>query len=341
MSDLPAPPAQAQPLAPPVAAPLKPVTYDQALIAIRGPWRGIVAIVLLVVGYFIASTVFGLIAIVIDVSTGEMTQEDLLSGTIGFTPAVMFFNNLSLAALIPISMLLQRWLFGVRFRTLWSVAGRIRWVWMARLAIVIVPAWLLYIGLSFVLEPAGEVRLDASVIALIVIVLLTTPLQAAGEEVGARGLIQRSAGSWFANPTLSFVVSTILSGALFCLAHAAGDPWLIAYYFTFGASMSLVARFSGGLEAPMLIHATNNVLIFVPAVLFGQLDEGIDRSEGAGGPFMLFPMAMCLAAAGFTAWWARRQGVETTAPPAITVAMEKVLAAPKFVPPVPITEPGI
>ena len=312
-----------EPLAPPRA-----VSYDQALVAIRGPWRGIVAIVLLLIGYLIVSTLFGLIAIFIDVATGALSQNDLLAGTIGFTPAVMFFNNLSLAALIPISMLLQRWLFGVRFRTLWSVAGRIRWAWMARLAVVIVPAWLLYIGLSFVLEPAGEVRLDASVVALIVIVVLTTPLQAAGEEVGARGLIQRSAGSWFTNPALSFVVSTLLSGGLFCLAHAAGDPWLIAYYFTFGASMSIAARFSGGLEAPMLVHATNNVLIFIPAVLFGQLDEGIDRSDGAGGPFMLFPMAMCLAAAGFTALWARRYRVETTSAPLVTVKMEKALAAP-------------
>jgi len=324
MSDLPPPPVAASP---------HPVTYDQALVAIRGPWRGIVAIVLLVVGYFISSTFFGLIAIVIDLSTGAMTQNDLLSGTVAFTPAVMLFNNLGLASLIPISMLIQRWLFGVRFRTLWSVAGRIRWAWMARLAIVIVPAWLLYIALSFALEPAGEVRIDASVIALIVIVVLTTPLQAAGEEIGARGLIQRSAGSWFTNPALSFVVSTLLSGGLFCVAHAAGDPWLIAYYFLFGASMSVAARFSGGLEAPMLIHATNNVLIFIPAVLFGQLDEGIDRSEGAGGPFMLLPMAMCLAAAGFTAWWARRHRIETKAPPAISIAMEKALAAPNFPPP--------
>ena len=316
------------PVAPPVLAPPRPVTYDQALVAIRGPWRGIVAIVLLIVGYFIASTLFGLIAIVIDLSTGAMTQDDLLTGTIGFTPAVMLFNNLGLAALIPISMLLQRWLFGVRFRTLWSVAGRIRWAWMARLAVVIVPAWLLYIGLSFALEPAGEVRIDPSVVALIVIVVLTTPLQAAGEEVGARGLIQRSAGSWFTNPALSFVVSTLLSGGLFCLAHAAGDPWLIAYYFLFGASMSVAARFSGGLEAPMLIHATNNVLIFIPAVLFGQLDQGIDRSEGAGGPFMLFPMAMCVAAAAFTALWARRHRLEIKAAPLITVKMERALAAP-------------
>ena len=148
--------------------------------------------------------------------------------------------------------------------------------------------------------------------------MLTTPLQAAGEEYGARGLIQRSAGSWFRSPVAAFLVGTLISGAVFALAHLAADPWLIAYYFIFGVSGSIAARGTGGLEAPVLVHAVNNVLILIPAALLGQLEKGIDRSAGAGGPFILVPIAMCLAAALFSTWWARRNGIVTSAEPAPT-----------------------
>ena len=332
-----APPADPATFAP--AAPPAPLTYDHALSPVRGWWRGALAIVLLVIGYLVVSTVLGGIAIVIDLGLGNLTQEDLLAGTIGFTPALMLLNNLSLAALIPIALLLQRWLFGVRFRWLFSVQGGLRWRWLGRIALIIVPLWVVYLGVTFLLDPSGTIRLDGTAIALLVIVLLTTPLQAAGEESGARGLIQRSAGSWFRNPTAAFVVGTLISGALFCLAHLAGDPWLIAYYFLFGVSMSVAARYTGGLEAPIVVHATNNVLLFIPAVLYGQLSEGIDRSEGAGGPFIILPMVMCVLAAVVSWWWGRRNGVITRAVPPLTVKQERALLPPPP-PPAPPMPPA-
>jgi membrane protease YdiL (CAAX protease family) len=291
--------------------PTEPVTYDHALAA--KPWRGIVAIVLLLAALVLLSLVFGAISLVFEVLTGGMSFDDPDS-LVAITPSVLLSSNLALAALIPLSMLLQRWLFGVPARYLFSVTGAFRWRWLGRLALIIVPVWVIYIGVSVVLEPAGELRIDGSVLALLAVIVITTPLQAAGEEFGFRGLVQRSVGSWFRNPTTAFIVSTIISGAAFALAHFAADPWLIAYYFLFGVSASIAARATGGLEAPVLVHVVNNVLIFIPAALFGQLDEGIDRSEGAGGPFVLLPIAMVLGAAALSAWWARRSGVTVRAP---------------------------
>ncbi|MGV8972574.1 MAG: CPBP family intramembrane glutamic endopeptidase, partial [Rhodoglobus sp.] len=254
------------------------VTYDRALSRIRGAWRGVVAIVLLVIGFLLLQVVVGGLGIVIEVTRGSITLEQLDAGTVPFTPIILLTTNISLALVIPLAMGLHRWLFGAGVGTLASVAGRFRWRWMGRLALIIVPVWIVYIGGSFLIEPVDGVRVDGTVLAMLAIVILTTPLQAAGEEFGARGLVQRAAGSWFENPIAGFVVSTLIASSLFALAHLAGDPWLIAYYFVFGASMSLAARGTGGLEAPILIHATNNVLIFLPAVLLGQLDQGIDRS---------------------------------------------------------------
>ncbi|WP_317230694.1 CPBP family intramembrane glutamic endopeptidase [Clavibacter sp. MX14-G9D] len=294
-----------------------PVPYHHGLRDTGGPWRGIVAILLGAVAFFGFSLVFGGIAFAIEAFRGRIDLEDPASLTT-MTPIILLATNLSLAALIPVSMLLQRWLFGVRMGALSSIAGRFRWRWLGRVALVMVPVFLVYIGVTFALDPSGEIRVDGEVVTFLAIVLLTTPLQSAGEEYGFRGLVQRSAGSWFRSTRVALVVGAILSSALFALAHLAEDPWLIAYYFVFGIAATISARLTGGLEAPVLIHALNNTLLFIPTVLLGQMSESFDRSAGTGGPFMLLPMAVVLGSALLTGWWARRHRVETTAPRPLT-----------------------
>ncbi|WP_291046977.1 CPBP family glutamic-type intramembrane protease [Herbiconiux sp.] len=290
--------------------------YDHALRAAPAWWRGAVSIVLLVAAYFLASIVFGLVAMLIDLAVGSYTVDELTTGAAltQLTPALMLSNNLALASLWPLSMLIQWALFGVRPRWLSSVEGGFRWRWFGRLALVIVPVWIVYVGISVALGPIEPIALTGTVIAMVLVVVFTTPLQSAGEEYGARGLIQRSVGSWFRNPIAAFVVGTLISGGLFSLAHVAGDPWLIAYYFVFGAAASIAARGTGGLEAPALVHAVNNLLLLLPTALMNQTDQVFERDAGTAGPFMLLPMALVLGAAFFSIWWGRRAGLRTRAP---------------------------
>ena len=305
-------------------------TYDHALHGTGGKWRGLVAIVVFVAVYLLLSLVLSVIAIGIDLATGDQLIDDVTAGAVALTPMVILANNLSLAALIPLALVLQRLLFGVPMRTLFSVVGRFRWRWMGRLALIIVPVWVVYIGASFLLDPLQSIVLDGSTLLLLAVVVLTTPLQSAGEEFGFRGLVQRSAGSWFRSPGVAFAVSTVISAGIFTVAHLAADPWLIAYYFVFGVSASLAARATGGLEAPVLVHVVNNVLLLVPVVLMGQMEQSFDRSVGAGGPFMLVPMAVCLLAAAISAWWGRRNGVVARAPRPMRVS--KRMAPPAGAP---------
>jgi membrane protease YdiL (CAAX protease family) len=295
-------------------APRPVVTHDQGLRVKPQWWRGTLAIVALVVLFFVLSTILSLAGVFFDVATGQYTFDEWAENPLRLTPAVMLANNLALGAMWPVSMLLQWLLFGVRPGNLSSVTGRFRWRWMGRLALVIVPVWLIYVAISFVGTPPDELQFTASTISMLVIVLLTTPLQSAGEEYGARGLIQRSVGSWFGHPTAAFVSATFVSSFVFMLAHAASDPWLLAYYFVFGVSTALAARGTGGLEAPVLIHATNNVLLFIPTALLDQTDQVFEREAGVADAWMLIPMAIVLAAGLFSVWWGRRYGLVTRAP---------------------------
>lgn len=280
--------------------------YHQALRVAPEVWRGLLVVLLFVGAVFVAIRV----AFMADTATGGGQATAL-------TPGGLLAYNLLVAAFIPIAMFLQWAMFKVRPGWLSSVTGRFRWRWMGRLAGVIVPVWLVFVGLIYLLRPAGPLQLDGTTLALAAVVILTTPLQAAAEEYAFRGLLQRSAGSWVRGSNAAFVLSTAITAVPFALLHQSGDPWAVAYYVVSGVGLSLAVRYSGGLEASVLMHAVNNVLFLLLPVLTGKADDLLDRSSGAGngigGPVLLIPTALMLAVPFLIRTLARRHGVAVRA----------------------------
>lgn len=314
MVEQPAPTLGWQPTPLPVSdLPLTPVEYHQMY---RTPrlrwWKSLLLIVSFVAAYLIVSGVLQLGAIAIDIARGRVQSSDLLAGQITLTPVLLLSVNLTNALSIPIAMLLQRAFFGQRGQWLHSVTGRFRWRLMARSAVIVVPVWALFTTASALLSPGPPgTGLTGESIALLVIVLLTTPFQAAGEEYGARGLLAKAAGSWTANPLTALLIATAVSSVLFMLAHGAGDPWLILYYFVFGVALSVVTWRTGGLEVAVLIHAVNNMVVFGISILSGQdLSQSLDRSDGVGSPLILVPMVLMAALVALVWWLGRRTGVQ-------------------------------
>ncbi|RYZ25208.1 MAG: CPBP family intramembrane metalloprotease, partial [Propionibacteriaceae bacterium] len=300
--------------APPDPLPVEPVAYPQMLRtprATRG--RGVLMIVCFVVAYLVVSTVLQGAAIGWDVYRGRTSVDDLLAMRLDLTPTLLLSVNLTNAACIPLSMVLQRAFFGQRGRWLSSVAGRFRWGLLGRGALIVLPVWALYLLFLLLAAPETVKTPSGTYLALLVIVLLTTPFQSAGEEYGARGLITRGAGSWFASPRTALLVGTLLSGAVFTLAHGAGDPWLIAFYFAFAVVLSLITWRTGGLELAVLLHAANNLVAFGGLVLLQQDTSSVfDRGAGSAGPTVLVPAVALLASAGLLWWWASRKNLQRT-----------------------------
>ena len=309
-------------LAPRDPMPVTPVAYPQMLRTPRATvGRGVLMIVCFVLSYLLVSTVLQVGAIGVDVARGTVSVTDVLAMKLDLTPTLLVAVNLSNAASIPLSMLLQRAFFGQRGRWLSSVAGRFRWRVLGRASLVALPFWLAYLGITLVAAPESVKVPSGTYLALLVVVVLTTPFQAAGEEYGARGLITRGAGSWFASPRLALLVGTLLSGAVFTLAHGAGDPWLIAFYFAFAVVLSLLTWRTGGLEVAVLLHAFNNLVAFGSLVLLQQDTSSVfDRSAGSAGPAVLLPGVVLLLSAGALWWWASRAGIQRTYLPEAPVA---------------------
>ncbi|KGN33735.1 CAAX amino terminal protease [Knoellia sinensis KCTC 19936] len=274
----------------------------------RGPryrwWRPLlalaVAMVVMLVAVVVTIVPLGLF--------GDVDVENLDAFVLD--PLGMLSNNLLLASLIP-ATLIGLWV-GFR-RSPWrvfSVEGRMRWGWLGWCLLVVTPLWLVYLAVTWFVFEQGVLDRPEHWVALLVITLLTTPLQAAGEEVAFRGGLVQGVGAWFRSPMLGLIVTMVLSTALFAAAHGSADPWIIIELGSFAVAGCWLAWRTGGLEAAIALHVVNNLLIMGSGLLLGGLEESFVDGASAGSP--VSAGMNVVATATVTAamlWLARRRGI--------------------------------
>jgi uncharacterized protein len=251
---------------------------------------------------------FLLATLAVGASFSELTTESELAEVMA-QPVFFLLNNLVLAALIPITMVAVWAGQGWRPRWLASVVGGIRWRWMLGCAAISGVVMVVSSVLLFAVDgwPQGEPEKHA--VALLVIILFTTPLQAAGEEYFFRGWMTQSIGSLFSRPLLAAAVPALVTATLFAGAHGSQNVWLFGDRFAFGILASYLVWRTGGLEAGIAAHAVNNIVVFIPVILTGGLGESLLVTEAPiemVGADVLFLVVI----GALLTWWARRRSVE-------------------------------
>lgn len=193
-------------------------------------------------------------------------------------PWLFMLNNLTLAALIPLSMLTVWACNGWRPRWSSSVRPRLHWPLMLASGAVAMLGYAVYSGVDFAVNGVPDVAGGEQVALLLVIILLTTPLQSAGEEYFFRGVLTQAVGSWFSRPLFAVLASSLSTALLFAAVHSMGGEqnfWLFFSRFAIGLINSYLVWRTGGLEAGIALHTVNNWFGLVPAVLAGQLGEAL------------------------------------------------------------------
>ena len=275
-------------------------------------WKGAISIVVVIVAMLVFSLVLSIGAVIVDMLLGMQDVEALTEGRISMTPAVLAATNLSLVAGAGVALVAHRWINGVRFGYFHSVLPGLRWNWLMISFAIVAPVYLLFAASSF-LDPAYQsLTLSGTTVAFLLIIVLTTPLQAAAEEYMFRGVVQRSVGGWFRSDRWGFIVGTAVSATVFSAAHFAADIWLIVYYLLFGVLLSFLTQRTGGLESAIAIHTANNVFLLIVASLADQMDAGFDRSAGTGGPVMLVPLAILAVVVAGLSWFAKKRKLTRT-----------------------------
>jgi uncharacterized protein len=238
-------------------------------------WKPLLGMLLLAAAYAVATILAVVLLLVLLLPTGRdlipsLAQEDLTD------PRVLLVTNASLVVAIPVVWLV--WGAVHRMRIGWSssVRGRLRWrlfpPWAA-LAVATIGAG---IGLSIGVDLALGARLSGPSTSfgwLLVVVILSTPLQSAAEEYVFRGYLSQAIAGWFRSDRAGALVAAFVTATLFSLAHVPPDFATFLDRFAVGLAASAVVWLTGGLEAAIALHTVNNVLVFL---LAGALGEGTD-----------------------------------------------------------------
>jgi membrane protease YdiL (CAAX protease family) len=238
--------------------------------------------------------------------------------------------NLLLAALIPCCFLATRIVHGPGAGVMSSVTGAFRWRWFLRCCWILAPLYVLYISLDLVLDPPATGR-PAQWALLLLVVVLSTPAQAAGEEFLFRGLILQNIGVCFRNPRFGLVVASLVSVVMFTAAHGSADPWIVIDLGFGAAACCFLAWRTGGLEAPIALHAINNTMGMTGSLLFGGWGEGFVDETSQGKPLdALLSVVVCSGAVALMLRWAGRDGIARVGAP-----LPKATAGPASLPVTP------
>lgn len=180
-------------------------------------------------------------------------------------------GHLGLATLIPIALGLLWAVHRVRPRYLLSVEGRPRWRFFG----LTLAASLVIVSVVLLAQNASDGALDLTIrpqegaVWFLLVVLITSPLQAAAEEFFFRGYLMQAFGSMVRTPWFGIVMSALV----FALFHGVQNVPLFLDRFAFGVLAGWLVYRTGGLEASIAAHIINNVLAFYLAALTTSIAE--------------------------------------------------------------------
>ncbi len=238
------------------------------------------------------------IAVALQGGSGSFADRFIDSASVeSVTPASMLYLNLTLASLTLVAMGVVRFIHRLRPRWLSSVLPGMRWKFFFVCVGLSVVALVVSILVSSALpdnpsDVGGKPNeLTGRLIATGIVILVTTPLQALGEEYAFRGYLMQAFGSLThgiaesvglsrtAATRVAIGFALLVTSSLFALAHGTQNAPLFLDRFAFGLMAGLIVVLAGGLEAGIALHILNNLLAFALAIFFGDLQSALTVSE--------------------------------------------------------------
>lgn len=248
--------------------------------------------------------------------------EKLSSGALDPTdPLILSLTLVSLVVLLPAIMLSTKIAGLGPYGLLSSVRTRVRWGWLGWCLLpllVLAVVMFLFQGAGYIATDGGlhwnTAELGQSTVTLrtltltILLVVLLVPFQAAAEEYVFRGFLMQTIGSWIPLRAVGAVVAVAVSTVLFAVLHVPNgyNIWGILDVGSFGLVAAVIVLRTGGLEATVLQHALNNIMIFVlQAPGWSQVDLTGEGSQGSWQGFVvtLGTSLLYWALVELTAWW--------------------------------------
>ncbi len=310
----------------PLARDFRPQYHQLHRVGRPGIWRSLVgSLLVLVLVFAVVPLIAGGIALVALLASGSTTTEAtaVLDVTAEATPAGLALLNIVIALAIPVVWAVSWWLHRLKPRWLSSVGPRLRWRYLLVCLGLAVVALVASLGVGLLLplapgeSPVGGVNefTDQTRNFLIVIVLLT-PLQAAGEEYLFRGYLTQAFGSLVWARRASQALAVLGPALIFALFHGLSQDAPVFFdRFAFGVVAGILVIRTGGLEAAIAMHVLNNFLAFGLALAFGDLTTALTATGGSSWWMILSTLTQSLVYLALATWAARAMGMVHVGPP--------------------------
>lgn len=295
-------------------------------------WKPVLGIALVVVGMLVVAPMVLMPILIVGVmfEDGNFWENFESAASLeAVGPASLLYLNLTLGSAILITWFVIRFVHRMRPRWLTSVVPKMRWKLLFIFIGISVVALIAQMGVAMVVEllmpgeqevsVSGEINdFTATTALLALIVLLTTPLQAAGEEYVFRGYLMQALGSL----SRSKWVALLVTSTLFAVAHGVQNFPLFFDRFMFGFIAGWLVIRTGGLEVGIAMHILNNFFAFGYALAFADLSESLNVSE-VGWENIPVTLTQALTYAGLVLLVSRKLDVQRrTSPPADLVRPE-------------------
>jgi membrane protease YdiL (CAAX protease family) len=291
-----------------------------------GTWRSVVGALLLLVLVFavvpiIAGALFFGGLVVAGYSVDEAAR--LLDVTAEATPAGLALLNIVIATAIPLTFAVTWWLHRLKPRWVSSVRPRLRWGYLLVCVPIAVVALVASVGVGLLLplspgeSPVGQVNeFTNRTRDFLLVILLLTPLQAAGEEYLFRGYLTQAFGSLRVSRRVSQSLAVLGPALIFALFHGISqDPPVFFDRFAFGVVAGILVIRTGGLEAAIAMHVLNNFLAFGLALAFGDLTTALNATGDSSWWTIISTLTQSLVYLGLATWVAKAMGVVSVGPP--------------------------
>jgi membrane protease YdiL (CAAX protease family) len=235
---------------------------------LRGPtynrWRSLLGVLAGLSLFVLLSQVISQLVVALGwaLTAADQQYADYFRSAFAFErPVGMLGANLGIVSLIGISFALLAVLHRVRPRWLLSVQPGMRW----RYLLICLAVALVSLNGVLLLSQLGTDRPPISVQpgfwGFLVVILLTSPLQAAAEELFFRGYLLQALGSLVARPWFGIVGSSVV----FALLHGTQNLPLFVDRLAFGLLAATLVWRTGGLEAGIAAHVVNNIFAYLIA----------------------------------------------------------------------------
>ena len=267
-------------------------------------WVPLVLTIVVVAAIYGLQLLLGCIAAIVEIGLLGKDPDDA-----SLTPVTFLAINLATILVAPLTLLVLAKVGRVPWRSALSVGRAFAWRRLAQYVGLFTVLMVIANGVVQLIHPSpmSLFAVSGTTVALLTVTVMTTPLQAAAEELAFRGVLTASYASWIRASRPALIMGITGSSALFALVHTSVDPWMILNYLGLGASTAVMALISRGLEAPIAFHVMNNVFAYGIGALFAEGGGiGQDRSAGTGGPYMLVFLA-AEAIAVIAVWQVEKQ----------------------------------